>query len=72
MNFKAFIHLGHFVVTFNSYVFLFTFQSLLTYTAGVYSNMGNYKSFGDTKIVPAISKVTILCYILLTGKRFCQ
>ncbi|XP_047133114.1 dipeptidyl peptidase 3 isoform X1 [Hydra vulgaris] len=32
------------------------FQSLLTYGAGFYSNMGNYKSFGDTKIVPAITK----------------
>ena len=30
--------------------------SLLTYVAGVYSNMGNYKCFGDTKIVPAITK----------------
>eukprot|EP00795_Rhopilema_esculentum_P003075 gene3075-1361_t len=32
------------------------FQALLAYAAGVYSNMGNYKSFGDTKIIPAISK----------------
>ncbi|XP_057315125.1 dipeptidyl peptidase 3-like isoform X2 [Hydractinia symbiolongicarpus] len=32
------------------------FQALLTYAAGFYSNMGNYKSFGDTKIVPAIAQ----------------
>ena len=27
------------------------------YTCAVFSNMGNYKSFGDTKIVPGIPKV---------------
>eukprot|EP00112_Aurelia_sp_Birch-Aquarium-sp1_P018005 Seg4231.1 transcript_id=Seg4231.1/GoldUCD/mRNA.D3Y31 product="Dipeptidyl peptidase 3" protein_id=Seg4231.1/GoldUCD/D3Y31 len=32
------------------------FKALLAYAAAVYSNMGNYKSFGDTKIIPAISK----------------
>jgi len=32
------------------------FQAFLAYAAGVYSNMGNYKSFGDTKIIPGISK----------------
>lgn len=28
------------------------------YAAGVYSNMGNYKSFGDTKFVPNLPKVS--------------
>ena len=33
------------------------FCSLLLYTAGVFTNMGNYKGFGDTKIIPGIPKV---------------
>ncbi len=32
-------------------------QAFLVYAAGFYTNMGNYKSFGDTKIVPGIAKV---------------
>ena len=32
-------------------------QSFMLYSCAVFSNMGNYKSFGDTKIVPGISKV---------------
>ncbi|XP_078391770.1 dipeptidyl peptidase 3 [Cetorhinus maximus] len=28
------------------------YQAFLVYAAGLYSNMGNYKSFGDTKFVP--------------------
>ena len=35
-------------------------QAFLLYTSSVFSNMSNYKSFGDTKIVPNISKV-LLC-----------
>ena len=34
-----------------------TFQAFLIYAAGFYSNMGNYKSFGDTKIVPNVHQV---------------
>ena len=33
-------------------------QAFLLYTCAVFSNMGNYKSFGDTKIVPGISRVS--------------
>ncbi|XP_055956733.1 dipeptidyl peptidase 3 isoform X2 [Patella vulgata] len=32
------------------------FQSLLIYAAGFYANMGNYKSFGDSKFIPKLSK----------------
>ena len=27
------------------------------YTAAFFSNMGNYKSFGDTKFIPGLDKV---------------
>lgn len=29
------------------------FQALLVYTSGVLGNLANYKSFGDTKFIPA-------------------
>ena len=32
----------------------------MIFAAGFYSNMGNYKSFGDTKFVPNLEKVCIL------------
>ena len=33
------------------------FRSLLLYSAAVFTNKGNYKGFGDTKIVPGIPRV---------------
>ncbi|XP_070622351.1 dipeptidyl peptidase 3 [Erythrolamprus reginae] len=32
------------------------YQAFLVYTAAIYANMGNYKSFGDTKFVPSLPK----------------
>ncbi|XP_053304356.1 dipeptidyl peptidase 3 [Spea bombifrons] len=32
------------------------YQALLVYSAGFFANMGNYKSFGDTKFVPNVAK----------------
>ena len=33
------------------------FRALMLYTAGVFTNMGNYKGFGDTKFIPGIERV---------------
>ncbi|XP_069874271.1 dipeptidyl peptidase 3 [Dipodomys merriami] len=40
------------------------YQAFLVYAAGVYSNMGNYKSFGDTKFVPNLPKEKLECVVL--------
>ena len=29
------------------------------YASAVFTNMGNYKSFGDSKMIPGLSKVII-------------
>ena len=29
---------------------------LMAYASGVYGNMGNYRSFGDTKFIPELTK----------------
>lgn len=43
------------------------FQGFLIYAAAFYGNMGNYKSFGDTKFIPNVDEVTI-CYMFLAYK----
>lgn len=35
------------------------FASFMTYAAAFYSNMGNYRSFGDTKIVPGCDRAAL-------------
>ena len=34
------------------------FRALLLYAASMFSNTGNYKGFGDTKIIPGIERVS--------------
>uniref|UniRef100_A0A8C2KDD4 Dipeptidyl peptidase 3 n=1 Tax=Cyprinus carpio TaxID=7962 RepID=A0A8C2KDD4_CYPCA len=38
------------------------YQAFLVYAAGLYANMGNYKSFGDTKFIPNLPKVKYPTY----------
>uniref|UniRef100_A0A8C6TME1 Dipeptidyl peptidase 3 n=1 Tax=Neogobius melanostomus TaxID=47308 RepID=A0A8C6TME1_9GOBI len=41
---------------------VFIFQAFLVYAAGLYANMGNYKSFGDTKFIPNLPKFKALIW----------
>ena len=48
--------------------------ALLLYTAGIFTNFGNYKGFGDTKIVPGIPRVRLMCCNVTTcplGRTHC-
>lgn len=36
---------------------MLSLQNFLIYAAAFYGNLGNYKSFGDTKFVPDLPKV---------------
>uniref|UniRef100_A0A672ZTX3 Dipeptidyl peptidase 3 n=1 Tax=Sphaeramia orbicularis TaxID=375764 RepID=A0A672ZTX3_9TELE len=38
------------------------YQAFLVYAAGLYANMGNYKSFGDTKFIPNLPKFKALVW----------
>lgn len=40
---------------------VYDIQAFLVYAAGLYANMGNYKSFGDTKFIPNLPKVKQAC-----------
>uniref|UniRef100_A0A671PM74 Dipeptidyl peptidase 3 n=1 Tax=Sinocyclocheilus anshuiensis TaxID=1608454 RepID=A0A671PM74_9TELE len=40
------------------------YQAFLVYAAGLYANMGNYKSFGDTKFIPNLPKVKYVPCVL--------
>jgi amino acid permease len=40
-------------------LYSYEFQSLIVYVASFFANIGNYKSFGDTKFIPGLSKVLI-------------
>lgn len=46
------------------------FQALMLYTAGVFTNMGNYKGFGDTKFIPGIERVS--CTLVATRLFYAQ
>ena len=39
------------------------YQKILAYSAGIFLNCGNYKSFGDTKFVPDVSEETFLKFV---------
>ena len=44
-------------IIFIFYNIMLSLQNFLIYTAAFYGNLGNYKSFGDTKFVPDLPKV---------------
>ena len=39
---------------------MLSLQNFLFYAAAFYGNLGNYKSFGDTKFVPDLPKVFLI------------
>ena len=39
------------------------FHALMLYAAGVFTNMGNYKGFGDSKFVPGIERVSCTLFL---------
>lgn len=42
---------------------MLSLQNFLIYAAAFYGNLGNYKSFGDTKFVPDLRKVFLFVYM---------
>ena len=61
-----------FVVATVIYIFcntciVLSLQNFLIYAAAFYGNLGNYKSFGDTKFIPDLPKV----FLFLYGIYFC-
>ena len=57
-------------VIFNVFNFSLVLQNFLIYAAAFYGNVGNYKSFGDTKFVPDLPKVSLLAYNVLLLESF--
>lgn len=51
MSVNRYISTGNFIL-----LLLDVLQTFLVFTAGFLNNLGNYRSFGDTKIVPVIGK----------------
>lgn len=41
---------------------MLSLQNFLIYAAAFYGNLGNYKSFGDTKFIPDLPKVSLFLY----------
>ena len=41
---------------------MLSLQNFLIYAAAFYGNLGNYKSFGDTKFIPDLPKVFLFLY----------
>lgn len=56
---KMYVMLHRMEIIFIVFSLVFDIQAFLVYAAGLYANMGNYKSFGDTKFIPNLPKVKI-------------